>query len=308
MHRKNMLSFYGLIIAMVAFSTHAGAVALGKIDVASHLGEPFYAEVPLTLDEGEVVSSVAVELAGVADYRILEVYRDRALQLIRAEVASDSRGSRVELTSRNIIDAPFFNLVLKVRYGRATHFKKYPVFLDLPRAATPAGESAPLPSVTAGEAVREAEEPETAAVEVMPAEESGPAAADEQPAPFVPHDQWARTSHYGPMVYGDTISTVADRLRIDGRYTRNQVMVALFEKNRDKFEKDNINLIQAGTHLDVPMADEVERISSDQARLIMKDHNQRWRELVKQPRYAAVKEARARRVDREKAVEATVKA
>ncbi|NOR72431.1 MAG: hypothetical protein GQ467_00965 [Mariprofundaceae bacterium] len=286
-----MLSFYGFIIAMAVFSTHAGAVSLGKIDVASHLGEPFYAEVPLTLDEGEVISGIVVELAEPSDYRILEVYRDRALQMVRADVESDSRGSRVELTSRTAIDAPFFNLVLKVRYGRATHFKKYPVFLDLPRAAAPSKGAAPLPSVSVEEAAREAVEPTVTAVEVMPVE----AAAEEQPAPFRPHDQWARTSHYGPMVYGDTISTVADRLRIDGRYTRNQVMVALFERNRSKFEKDNVNLIQAGTHLDVPMANEVERISSEQASSIMKDHNQRWRELVKQPRYAAVKEAQETR-------------
>jgi len=289
MRQRIMLSFYGFIIAMAVFSTHAGAVSLGKIDVASHLGEPFYAEVPLTLDEGEVISGIVVELAEPSDYRILEVYRDRALQMVRADVESDSRGSRVELTSRTAIDAPFFNLVLKVRYGRATHFKKYPVFLDLPRAAAPSKEAAPLPSVS----VEEAAEPTVTAVEVMPAAEA--VAAEEQPAPFRPHDQWARTSHYGPMVYGDTISTVADRLRIDGRYTRNQVMVALFERNRSKFEKDNVNLIQAGTHLDVPMANEVERISSEQASSIMKDHNQRWRELVKQPRYAAVKEAQETR-------------
>ncbi len=292
MRQRIMLSFYGLIIAMAVFSTHAGAVALGKIDVASHLGEPFYAEVPLTLDEGEVISSVSVELAEPDDYRILEVYRDRALQLVRADVESDSRGTRVELTSRSVIDAPFFNLVIKVRYGRATHFKKYPVFLDLPRAAAPSRGAAPLPSVSVDEAAREAAEPTVAAVEAMPAEAT---AVEEQAAPFRPYDQWARTSHYGPMVYGDTISTVADRLRIDNRYSRNQVMVALFEKNRSKFEKDNINLIQAGTRLDVPMANEVERISSEQANSVMKEHNQRWRELVKQPRYAAVKEAQETR-------------
>lgn len=289
MRQRIVLSFYGLIIAMAAFSTHAGAVALGKIDVASHLGEPFYAEVPLSLGEGEVISSVFVELATASDYRVLEVYRDQALNVFRADVESDSRGSRIELTSLSAIDAPFFNLVLKVRYGRATHYKKYPIFLDLPRSAAPVKRAAPLPSVS----VEEAAEPTVTAVEVMTVEEA--VAAGEQPAPFRPHDQWARTSHYGPMVYGDTISTVADRLRIDNRYTRNQVMVALFEKNRSKFDKDNVNLIQAGTHLDVPMANEIERISSEQAYAIMKDHNQRWKELVKQPRYAAIKEAQETR-------------
>lgn len=296
MHHRTMLSFYGLIIAIMAFSAHANAVSLGKIDVASHLGEPFYAEVPLTLDEGEVISSVFVELAAPADYRILEVYRDQALNVVRADVESDSRGSRVELTSRTVVDAPFFNLILKVRYGRATHYKKYPVFLDLPRAAQPLKKAAPLPSVSV-EDVRG--EPVVATVSRVKGVEIDTAQAektvDEEPSAFKSFEGWARTSHYGPMVYGDTISTLADRLRVDDRYTRNQVMVALFEKNRSKFEQDNINLIQAGTHLDVPLADEVERIRPDQARSIMKDHNQRWRELVKQPRYAAVAEAQRTR-------------
>ncbi len=295
MHYRIMLSFYGLIFAIAAFATSASAVSLGKIDVASHLGEPFYAEVPLSLDEGEVISTLYVELATPADYRILEVYRDQALNAIRADVENDSRGMRIELSSRSVMDAPFFNLVLKVRQGRATHYKKYPVFLDLPRASQPLKQAAPLPSV----AVEDAEQaPAVATVTPVQSMVEEVVAPEEAAAPvpaFQPHDGWARTSHYGPMVYGDTISTVADRLRVDSRYTRNQVMVALFEKNRSKFEQDNVNLIQAGTHLDVPMAEEVERIRPEQAQTIIKEHNQRWKELVKQPRYAAVAEAQETR-------------
>ncbi|HKI59688.1 MAG TPA: FimV/HubP family polar landmark protein, partial [Mariprofundaceae bacterium] len=281
MHYRIMLSFYGLIFAIAAFATSASAVSLGKIDVASHLGEPFYAEVPLSLDEGEVISALYVELATPADYRILEVYRDQALNVIRADVENDSRGTRIELTSRSAMDAPFFNLVLKVRQGRATHYKKYPVFLDLPRAAQPAKQAAPLPTLSVEDA---AQAPSvTAITPVQPTVEEmvAPEEAVSPVSSFQPYDGWARTSHYGPMVYGDTISTVADRLRVDSRYSRNQVMVALFEKNRSKFDQDNINLIQAGTHLDIPLAEEVERIRPEQASAIMKEHNQRWRELVK---------------------------
>ncbi len=296
MLNRIMLSFYGLIFSALAFAGVANAVSLGKIDVASHLGEPFYAEVPLTLDEDEAISSVYVELAAPADYRILEVYRDQALNSIRADVENDSRGSRVELTSRDVMDAPFFNLVLKVRHGRATHYKKYPVFLDLPRAAQPVKKVAPLPTVK----VKDASQVTPVVTAVVPVQQmaSEPQVEETKESSatsFMPYDGWARTSHYGPMVYGDTISTVADRLRVDDRYTRNQVMVAIFEKNRSKFEQDNVNLIQAGTHLDIPSAAEVERIHPDEAGNLIREHNQRWKELVKQPRYAAVKEAQETR-------------
>jgi len=300
MRHQIMLSFYGLIFSIAAFSMSASAVSLGKIDVASHLGEPFYAEVPLDLDEGEVISSVFVELAAPIDYRILEVYRDETLNAVRADVESDSRGSRIELTSSTVLDAPFFNLVLKVRYGRATHYKKYPVFLDLPRAAQSVKTKVPLPTVSVDDVRKEPVVATVSAVKGMQGESRNgngqtERTSDDQSSTFKSFEGWARTSHYGPMVYGDTISTVADRLRIDARYSRNQVMVALFEKNRDKFAQDNVNLIQAGTHLDVPLAEEVERIRPDQARSIIKEHDQRWRELVKQPRYAAVAEAQKTR-------------
>lgn len=292
MYRRIMHVFYGVALIGLAFIGQAQAVSLGKIDVASHLGEPFYAEVPLVLDKGEVVSNVFVELATPADYRILEVFRDDALNQIRADVKKDSRGTRVELSSDEVMEAPFFNIVLKVRYERATHFKKYPVFLDLPRAAKPAA-TAPVPTVSAVEAQRPAETvpvaPATMVVpEAMPAAEKGA-------TPFKPYDGWARTGRYGPMVFGDTITTVAQRLRVDDRFTTQQVMVALFEKNSSKFDHDNINLIKAGTYLDVPTAAEVQRITPSQARSVLAKHEKQWKELTQQPRYAAVAEAQRTR-------------
>jgi len=273
----------------------AQAVSLGKIEVASHLGEPFYAEVPLALEGDEIISRVYVEIAAPTDYRILEVYRDAVLNSLRADVQNDSRGARVELTSRSALDAPFFNLVLKVRYDRATHFKKYPIFLDIPKSIKPKLSSTPLPSVQALKSP-------TGVDTTMPETSAEPMAAVVETAPeesaksgFVPYDGWARISRYGPMVYGDTISTVAERLRVDDRFTLQQVMVALFEKNRARFDQDNINLIKAGTFLDVPAAAEVERITPSQARNVIAEHERAWKELKNQPRYAAVAEAQRTR-------------
>ncbi|HXH64567.1 MAG TPA: FimV/HubP family polar landmark protein, partial [Mariprofundaceae bacterium] len=274
------------VAAWLISAASAWAVSLGKIDIASHLGEPFYAEVPLQLDNGESISNVYVELASPADYRILEVYRDPALNAITVDVKTDKRGARVVLSSDSGVESPFFNLVLKVRYERATHFKKYPVFLDIPQMARPSVMK-PVPAVKEGQ-------PRPAPSQAAPVVQAKPAA----PAPgsgFAPFDGWARIARYGPMVFGDTITTVAQRLQVDDRYTRQQVMVALFEKNRAKFDHDNINLIKAGTYLDVPTAAEVERISPDQARGIIAKQEKEWKELVKQPKYAAVAEAQKNR-------------
>ncbi|MDQ6956641.1 MAG: FimV/HubP family polar landmark protein [Mariprofundaceae bacterium] len=265
----------------------AQAASLGKVDVASHLGEPFYAEVPLGLDEGEAISSVFVELASPADYQILEVFRDSEVGAIRTDVKSDSRGSRVELTSTSAVEAPFLNLILKVRYGHATHFKKFSIFLDLPRAANPNTSKEKVLPVKRIEDISA-----NPMLEAVPVEEK---VAQETQSSFTAYDGWARTEQYGPMVYGDTISTVAERLRVDARYSRQQVMMALFEKNKSKFAKENINLINAGTYLNVPSAQEVEHITRSQAVSLLKEHNAKWKELTKQTKYARVQEAQKNR-------------
>jgi len=289
-----MRGLLGVSVCMILGISQAYAVALGKIEVASHLGETFFAEVPMQLEENESIASVFVEVAAPTDYRILEIYRDPALNAVRSDVKKDSRGTRVELSSDSVIDAPFFNLILKVRHGHATHFKKYPVFLDLPQARPVQTKALPTvsaihPQANAGQQAQ----PETSESISLPTGE--PETEASTASAFKPHDGWARTDRYGPMVYGDTISTVARRLRVDERYTMPQVMMALFNKNKKKFSQGNVNLINAGTYLDVPQASEVEELTPSQARSVLAQHNRSWSELKKQPRYAAVADAQKNR-------------
>jgi len=303
-------SYLAVATVLFLFSTHASAVELGKVDVASHLGESFYAEVPLTLDEGEVISTVSVELASPAGYKTLKVHRDPALSMIRADVEMDARGSRIKLSSRSPIDAPFVIILLKVRHGHATHYKKYPVFLDVSHAAQPLKTKAPLPTISIEDVKENSTVAATSSVTSLRIESSGTEekVTDEASPAFRPFDKWARTSHYGPIVYGDSIYTISDRLRIDKRYTIKQIMVALFEKNRTRFVEDNLNLPLHGTYLDVPMAEEVELNSYDQALSIIQDHARRWKELVKQPRYAAIAEAQRTRYSKRARVAEDIKA
>ena len=271
------------------FSTEALAFELGKISVASHLSEPFHAELQLTLDEGETLTKLSVELAAPAEYRDLGIYRDPAISLIRADLTRADRGGLIELSSRYPVDAPVLVVLLKIRYGHATHFRKFPLFLDISRATGPAK----------ADTVHEPEE-----TPLIMGENSEVATeievAVETRAPFKPFDGWARTSRYGPVIYGDSIFTIADRLRIDKRYTIRQIMVALFEKNRARFAEDNLNFPLQGAYLLTPAAAEVEKRSYEQALSFIEAHYLHWKELVKQPRYAAMAEAQRTRYNKRK--------
>jgi len=285
----------GFFLCFILGVSQAYAVALGKIEVASHLGEAFFAEVPIELEENENISDVSVELASPADYRILEVYRDPALNAIHAEIKNNSRGVRVDLSSNSVIDAPFFNLVLKVHYGHATLFKKYPVFLNLTQAEPVKLKALPMVSVlNPRTGAKQKTPPEASVSTTLPTTQSEVKGVPRHPA-FKLYGGWARIGRYGPMVYGDTITTVARRLRVNDRYTLPQVMMALFNKNRKKFSHGNVNLIDAGTYLDVPKSSEVEEMTPAQAKLLLAKQNRAWNALKKQPRYAAVAEAQKNR-------------
>ena len=274
----------------------ANAVSIDKIEVGSHLGEPFFAEAPLKLESNELASKVFVEIAGASDYKIFEVYRDPTLNDIRADVTSDTRGVRVKLTSRSRIKTPFLNLVLKIRYGRVSRFKKFPVFLDAPKSATLASDKQPQPvvkAVTAPVAKSSARNLTKNAGQAIaaPVQNSSQVASTANNAP----DGWARTDRYGPIVRGDSLSIIAQRLRVDYRYSINQVMMAMFNKNPESFNRDNINLIKAGSYLKVPSAAEVEAHSKSDAQAFLGKQEVAWKQLTAQPRYAAEAEAQRTR-------------
>ncbi|MDQ6989006.1 MAG: FimV/HubP family polar landmark protein, partial [Mariprofundaceae bacterium] len=317
MFQRIMHVFLGLV-CLVLLGVQTGiqtaqAVTFGQIDVASHMGEPFYAEVPLSLDADESLAQTSVEIGAASDYRILEVYRDGVINAIRVDVLDDERGPRITLSSEAAVDAAFFNLVLKVRYGRSTHYKKMPVFLEIARGGLQAAKDKPkverIPAITSA-TVR----PNTSQAFIAKAPEDlmNPLAdlqedledilveeeVTKEEKVFGAYDGWARTARYGPMVYGDTITTVAKRLRLNDTFSQQQVMVALFEKNRDKFDNGNINNIKAGTYLDVPSAKEVRQITPAMASQRLAVQNQVWKGLLQQPQYAAVAEAQRTRYTR----------
>lgn len=298
-----------LILLLLACPTLVTAVSLGNIEVASRLGEPFVAAIPLRLGPDEKISDVFVELADPGEYHTLEIFRHEGLNAIRSDVISDSRGPRVEMSSDSPVRMPFFNMVLKLRYGHATHFKKFPIALDLPKALARVGESLPadLPWKNPDTTTPKAATPKTAPVlaknsgkgihlAAAATKRTGNTPETKGAKKFKPFDGWARSDRYGPIVFGDTLSTVARRLRINGlKFSMPQVMVALFRKNSNKFSQNNINLLAKGAFLDVPKAAEVAAITPQEAKKILKTHARRWQALKQQPKFEAVAKAQKNR-------------
>ncbi|MDQ7003405.1 MAG: FimV/HubP family polar landmark protein [Ghiorsea sp.] len=294
MFQRTMHVLLGTTFVIILGMQAAWAVSFGKVDVASKMGEPFYAEIPLHLSDTESLRRTSVEMGTSVDYRILEVYRNPVLNAIRADIIDDERGSRVTLSSDTAIDEAFFNVILKIRYGRSTHYKKIPVFLDAASLSAPEKPLSSVNSANIDPTSSAAFAPKTIKGEKPASKEAFEDVVESEDS-FQSFDGWARTSRYGPMVYGDTITTVAQRLRLDDKFTNKQVMMALFEKNKAQFSRGNINLIKAGAYLDVPTAAEVNKFPPAEAKTLLSEQAKAWKAMQKKSQYAALAEAQRTR-------------
>jgi|GEM_PF-2808012 len=289
-----------LLLSLFSLPLSAQAVMLGKIEISSHLGEPFSATIPLILDQEEDRASLYIELASAGDYQQLGVARDRAITQIAAEIIHDGDGLHVELSSSEPIYSPAFQLVLEARYQLGIHFKKMTVLLDPPPArrktelrTTAPVVAAPLPAPSVAGAASAAPAARSQSIPAPARQSTASQPQDQAAAAAIP--DWARVSHYGPIVAGDRISTIVRRVRKDERFTVEQVEVAILRRNPEQFAEGMLQMPRVGKMLEMPTSEEVARIAPADALTQVRADRRKWSNMLSEPRYAAIDRAQRER-------------
>ena len=93
-------------------------------------------------------------------------------------------------------------------------------------------------------------------------------------------------AQYGPIKRGETLSKIAGQLDLPSGYSLNQTMLALLRANPDAFLGDDINRLRRGSVLRVPDSAELGSVSADEARQVVRQQMQQWRQArraVRQP-------------------------
>lgn len=104
----------------------------------------------------------------------------------------------------------------------------------------------------------------------------GPSIARAADAPL-----WARVARY-EVKRGDTLWAIAQYVSVDSSLTTEQVVMALFEANRDAFFRNNVNNVWAGEVLIMPERDEVIGLGKKQAHTVFFAQYQEWQEYKQQ--------------------------
>nr|WP_311732082.1 FimV/HubP family polar landmark protein [Variovorax paradoxus] len=255
-----------MALALGAISTDAAALALGRLNVQSALGEPLRAEIEVTEITPAEADGLKVNIASADAFNAAGVPYNAALADVRTSLQRRADGRyMVRLSSNRMLSEPFIDLLLEATWNSGRVVRDYTVLLDPPksRTATAAAPIAPAaPQITAPS------QRTAPAVVQAPARRERPAPATAAPAAPTQADSTVRTGSGDQQVTvqpGDTASKIAGAYK-PADVSLDQMLVALLRANPDAFIGGNVNRIKAGAVLDVPSAAQAGTVPAPEAR------------------------------------------
>ncbi|MGR2737549.1 FimV/HubP family polar landmark protein [Billgrantia sp. Q4P2] len=259
MRRKLTLA---MLLALSAASPQALALGIGEVDVLSSLNAPLRAVIPLTDTAGLDPELLRVSVAEPREFDSAGLVRTSLAASVRAEVEVRQGRWVVTLASERPVREPWMDLLLRFDWPSGRQLREVTLLLDPPDYDS-------MPLLVSGSSRR----PESAA---------RPSAATSEPAsqassrPVVTRRSQAQAEDRAWVGSGDTLWSMAGRLRPGNDISMNQMMVALVEANPDIFPSGNINAMRAGHALVVPSRETIAARTGAEADRIVQAMNQAW--------------------------------
>jgi pilus assembly protein FimV len=238
------------------------ALGLGEIRSNSALNQPFEAEIELVAATAEDLAALRASLASADTFSRYGLDRPAYLSNFDFQVAKDANGRDViRVTSAGPVTEPFVTLLVEANWPRGRLLREYTVLLDPPvYAGATAAPRAPVAAPRA-EVPRPTRTPEPAGVEPFaaapppPAARSAPAAA---PSTTSVRVQPGSTYRVRP---NDTLWRIASQANPGSTSDVNRAMISIYQANPQAFD-GNINLLKAGSTLQIPDSGQIEAISA----------------------------------------------
>ncbi len=288
MDRKLKIKAWVAANIMLLASAPAMAAGLGKLTVTSGLGQPFLAEIALLAVDKKDLGSIRASFASFEAFKEANIERSPALSTMRFSVEQKKNGdSYLKITSSKAIEEPFLDMLIELDWPSGRLVREYTVLLDPPSYGAPQLTIAPVtPPVTQPVPAAKAEQPPAVPAGAMqtrtgvPRDSGAAKAVAGKPAP----------ESYGPVKKGETLSGIATSLKFEG-LSLDQMLVALFQSNKQAFGGNNMNRLKAGQILRVPVASQVAELEKGEVARQVKAHAADWH-AYRQKLAASVAEAK----------------
>ena len=258
-----------MALGLVSFD--AAALALGRLNVQSALGEPLRAEIEVTEIAPAEADGLKVNIARVDAFNAAGVPYNAVLADVRTSLQRRADGRYVvRLTSNRSLSEPFIDLLVEANWNSGRVVRDYTVLLDPPRSRT---ATAAAPIAPTAPQISAAPEPRSApAVTPTPSRRGTAPAVSAAPADPAASERSVRTgsgSGSGEQQVtvqpGDTASKIAGAYK-SADVSLDQMLVALLRANPSAFIGGNVNRIKAGAVVDVPNASQAAAIPSEEAK------------------------------------------
>lgn len=261
------LILVGVVLAThLSFAVRLHAFSVGDLEVHSHLGVPFMAEVPLVMQPHERNDRVVVVIGNPTEYEQEGITRDPVIDQLQPLVITGPP-ERIRIVSEAPIQTPAFDLVLLVRTGHVTIVRHYSVGLSyppapVPVASAPAASAAVQPKEASAVASPRSTPPDAATVPAKPA--------------------WIQRlpQPYGPVRPGETLYRVMENLQIP-RSVIWQVAVVTWQTNPSQFSSGNMHGLMSGQNLHFPpdLEQAIATLDVREAQRIIAEQWEAWQTL-----------------------------
>ena len=254
------------------------AADLGELNVTSSLGEPLKAEVELLSVTPEELSTLVAVIASEEAYVAQGIARLGIHNDIRVDLTKNADGLPVlTLYSSQPISDPYLDMLIQVNWASGRILREYAVLLDSPEYKQSISEAslAPIspPSVASNANKDEA------SGEVNPDTFDGELAKQVGNQTDEQQDKYDTTADTAQLttVRSDTLISIARKMQVDG-VSLDQMLVALFENNKEAFSDGNMNRLKVGKIIKAPSKDSFMAIDAQQAKQSVKVHTANWNE------------------------------
>lgn len=236
--------------ALIGVTGGVSALGIGEPEIRSHLGQPLAVRVPLQLSAAERIDDIALTLPPD------DAYAAMGLQPPPAALRSAKLQARVEdgdpwllLDGTARIFEPIVVVLIEARSGGTRLLRELTLMIEPPTPTPSAAQRRPAPPV-------QPVAPTPAIVTVAAPElTTAPAEA----IPLMQPDE----GRYGPTVAGETLRSVAERVRPEPRFGIRRVMTALLLANPETL-RGTQQALSAGIMLTVPSPAQMLALSSAQ--------------------------------------------
>jgi len=265
-------------VVLTGFIGVVNAARLGSLTVESALGEPLKARISVFDVSDSGASDLTVSLGSPAQYAKSGLIYNDLVSNITLEYIRDQSGDFISLMTKEAVNEIVIDLLVELSVQSERVSRTFVAFIDPPllleeRRLTGNMDGQSVAAIQeVSEGIVEQEQTTNVEgnrasdvfVEEQPSVRSQKESVDTDVTQFTNQSSRGESRIFVDVRSGDTLSKIAQRNRVAG-YSLEQMLVGLFRKNRAAFDNDNMNRLRAGSRIQIPVSEELARISKSES-------------------------------------------